>query len=77
MKSAPGIAFRELESVVKSNLKGVKVLSPFPEKAIIQSLQEKGLMVFDKDFSSLNPYQKGQKKDLITLFTEVFNSIKL
>jgi chromosome partitioning protein len=77
MKSAPGIALSELESVVKTNLKGVKVLPPFPEKAIIQSLQEKGITVFDADVTSLNPYQKGQKKELIALFSELFTSIKL
>ena len=58
------------------NLKA-KVLSSFPEKAIIQTLQEKGVTVFDEDVTSLSPYQKSQKKELKALFTTLFKTIKL
>jgi chromosome partitioning protein len=77
MKSAPAVALEELVDIVNKNLPKAKVLSSFPEKAIIQTLQEKGVTVFDEDVTSLSPYQKSQKKELKALFTTLFKTIKL
>lgn len=77
MKSAPAVALEELVDIVKKNIPKAKVLDAFPEKAIIQTLQEKGVTVFDEDVSTLSPYQKSQKKELKDLFTQLFRSIKL
>jgi chromosome partitioning protein len=54
-----------------------KVLPPFPEKAIIQTLQEKGVSVFDEDITKLSSYERSQKKELIAVFSELFKTIKL
>jgi chromosome partitioning protein len=77
MRSAPAIALEDLQDIVKKNLKKAKMLPSFPEKAIIQTLQEKGVTVFDQDVSTLSPYQKSQKKELVALFTQLFSAMKL
>jgi chromosome partitioning protein len=77
MKSAPAVALEELVDIAKKNLPKAKVLPSFPEKAIIQTLQEKGVTVFDENVTLLSPYQKSQKKELKALFTTLFKSIKL
>lgn len=76
-KHAPAVALTELERLVKQSLTQAKVLTPFPEKAIIQTLQEKGVSVFDEDIKALSSYERGQKKELMTTFTSLYKAIKL
>lgn len=76
-KHAPAVALTELERLVKQSLTKAKVLTPFPEKAVIQTLQEKGVSVFDEDVQALSPYERGQKKELMKVFADLFKTIKL
>lgn len=75
-KHAPAVALTELERLVKQSISQAKVLTPFPEKAVIQTLQEKGVSVFDQDITSLSSYERSQKKELMTIFTQLYKSIK-
>ena len=75
-KHAPAIALTELERMVKQSLTKAKVLPPFPEKAVIQTLQEKGVSVFDEDITALSSYERSQKKDLMKTFGDLFQSIR-
>ncbi|VEU79931.1 ParA family protein [Haploplasma axanthum] len=77
MKSVPSVALEEIVTITKDNLQNAIVLKPIPEKSNIQTLQQKGIVIFDEDVTSLNYYQKNQKKLLIEVFTELFKSIKL
>jgi chromosome partitioning protein len=76
-KHAPAIALTELERMVKQSLSKALVLKPFPEKAIIQTLQEKGVSVFDVDIKTLSSYERSQKKELMSTFSELYKTIKL
>jgi chromosome partitioning protein len=76
-KHAPAIALTELERMVKQSLNKALVLTPFPEKAIIQTLQEKGVSVFDEDIKALSSYERSQKKELMSTFSTLYKSIKL
>jgi chromosome partitioning protein len=76
-KHAPAIALTELERMVKQSLSKALVLKPFPEKAIIQTLQEKGVSVFDEDIKTLSSYERSQKKELMSTFSELYKTIKL
>lgn len=76
MKSVPAVALEEIENISSQNLKHATVLKPIPEKANIQTLQQKGVVVFDTDVSILNYYQKTQKKMLAEVFSELFETIK-
>jgi chromosome partitioning protein len=75
-KHAPAIALTELERMVKQSLTKAKVLPAFPEKAVIQTLQEKGVSVFDEDITVLSSYERSQKKDLMKTFGDLFQSIR-
>ena len=75
-KHAPAIALTDLERMVKQSLTKAKVLPPFPEKAVIQTLQEKGVSVFDEDITALSSYERSQKKDLMKTFGDLFQSIR-
>jgi chromosome partitioning protein len=63
--------------MVKQSLTKAVILSSFPEKAIIQTLQEKGVSVFDQDIKSLSSYERSQKKELMAVFSDLYKSIKL
>jgi chromosome partitioning protein len=63
--------------MVKQSLSKALVLKPFPEKAIIQTLQEKGVSVFDVDIKTLSSYERSQKKELMSTFSELYKTIKL
>ncbi|CCV64605.1 conserved hypothetical protein [Alteracholeplasma palmae J233] len=76
MKSVPSVALEEIDVITKENLRNANVLKPIPEKANIQTLQQRGISVFDLDTTGLNPYQKNQKKILVEVFTELFETIK-
>lgn len=75
-KHAPAIALTDLERMVKQSLTKAKVLPPFPEKAVIQTLQEKGVSVFDEDITALSSYERSQKKELMKTFGDLFQSIR-
>jgi chromosome partitioning protein len=75
-KHAPAIALTELERMVKQSLTKAKVLPPFPEKAVIQTLQEKGVSVFDDEITVLSSYERSQKKELMKTFGDLFQSIR-
>jgi chromosome partitioning protein len=75
-KHAPAIALTELERMVKQSLTKAKVLPPFPEKAVIQTLQEKGVSVFDEEITVLSSYERSQKKELMKTFGDLFQSIR-
>lgn len=75
-KSVPVVALDEVAKLAKENLPKVKILPPLPEKATIQSLQQKGVAVFDKNVSSLSSYLRSQKKLLMQVFAELFDKIK-
>jgi chromosome partitioning protein len=76
-KHAPAIALTELERMVKQSLNKTLVLKPFPEKAIIQTLQEKGVSVFDENIKTLSSYERSQKKELMSTFSDLYKTIKL
>jgi chromosome partitioning protein len=76
-KHAPAVALTELERLVKQSINQAKVLTPFPEKAVIQTLQEKGVSVFDTEITALSSYERSQKKELMTIFSELYKAIKL
>jgi len=75
-KHAPAIALTDLERMVKQSLTKAKVLPPFPEKAVIQTLQEKGVSVFDEEITVLSSYERSQKKELMKTFGDLFQSIR-
>lgn len=75
-KSVPSVAMDELLRISKENLPKAKVLAPIPEKAAIQALQQRGVLVFDKDVSSLSPYHRAQKNMLKEVFAELYDKIK-
>jgi chromosome partitioning protein len=75
-KHAPAIALTDLERMVKQSLTKAKVLPPFPEKAVIQTLQEKGVSVFDDEITVLSSYERSQKKELMKTFGDLFQSIR-
>ena len=75
-KHAPAVALTELERLVKQSMNHAKVLPPFPEKAVIQTLQEKGVSVFDEDISKLSSYERSQKKELVSIFSTLYKAIK-
>lgn len=77
MKSVPAVALDEIIKICKENVPDAKVLEPMPEKTSIQTLQQKGVVVYDKDVKSLNSYQRAQKKILMDIFTQLFSSIEL
>lgn len=76
-KHAPAVALSELERLVKQSVPKAKILNAFPEKAVIQTLQEKGVSVFDVELTNLSSYERAQKKELMTIFTHLFKGIKL
>jgi len=76
MKSVPTVALEEIIEITNNNLTNAVVLEPVPEKANIQTLQQKGIVVFDEDVKALNSYQRGQKKFLMEVFKKLFDSIK-
>lgn len=75
-KAVPSVALEELLKIAKDNLPKAKVLSPIPEKASIQALQQRGVMVFDKVDKTLSSYHKGQKNQLKEVFTQLYEQIK-
>jgi len=77
IKSLPAVALEELKEIATQNLRNAKVLNPVPEKSIIQTLQHKGIVIFDEDVSKLNYYQKSQKKILMDIFTDLYKTAKI
>ena len=63
IKSVPLLALEELKALVGEHLDGVTVLPCVSEKACIQTLQAKGITVFDEveDPKTLTPYEAKQK----------------
>ena len=77
IKSVPQVALEEIETIINEHLPKVTMLPSVPDKSSIQTLQQKGIVVFDEDVQTLNSYQKNQKKLLIEVFSSLFNQIKL
>jgi len=77
IKSLPAVALEEMEEIMKDNLEHATILNPVPEKSMIQTLQHKGVVVFDEDVSKLSYYQKTQKKILMDIFKDLFTPVKL
>ena len=77
IKSVPTVALEELNALVNEHLNDAQILPSIPEKASIQSLQTKGVSVFDDDLKNLTPYEKLQKKIIEEIFTEFYNSLVL
>lgn len=77
IKSLPKIALDEMITIMNDNLEDAKLLDPVPEKSMIQTLQHKGVVIFDEDVSKLTYYQKTQKKVLMDIFSALFSPIQL
>lgn len=77
IKSLPKVALDEMVTIMREHLAHATMLEPVPEKSMIQTLQHKGVVVFDEDISKLSYYQKAQKKVLMEIFTSLFKPVKL
>ncbi|MGL4949143.1 MAG: ParA family protein [Anaeroplasmataceae bacterium] len=76
-KSAPTIALDELKTLANEHLNHAKIIDSIPEKAIITTLQQLGISLFDDDVEKLSSYQKTQKKLAMEIFKSVFDQIEL
>lgn len=75
-KNVPAVAMEDIITIAKENLPKAKILPALPEKASIQSLQQKGVVVFDsKNLKTLNSYQRQQKKLLMGVFSDLFKKM--
>ncbi|MBO5525944.1 MAG: ParA family protein [Clostridia bacterium] len=76
-KSVPSVALEELNGMIKEHLETpVTVLSCMPEKSSIQSLQAKGVSVFDKRGNHLSSYERSQKAILKETMTQLYDQIQ-
>jgi hypothetical protein len=48
-----------------------------PEKTVFQSLQQKGVTLFDEDVSRLTTYEKTQKKTVMDIMSGIFDAIEI
>ena len=75
-KSVPGVALKELKALIRDNVPEATLLPLMPDKTIIKSLQQKGVTVFDEDVSRLTAYEKSQKRTVMDVMSEIFDSIE-
>ena len=76
-KSVPGVALRELKKLISENVPQTKLLPLMPEKTIFQSLQQKGVTLFDEDASALTTYEKAQKRIVMDTLSGIFDAIEI
>ncbi len=76
-KSVPGVALRELKKLISENVPQTKLLPLMPEKTIFQSLQQKGVTLFDEDTSALTTYEKAQKRMVMDTLSGIFDAIEI
>lgn len=77
IKSVPTLALEELKTLVEEHLDDVTVLPCIYEKACIQTLQVKGITVFDvvEDPKTLSPYEAKQKAIVHEFLEGLYNRI--
>ncbi|MBQ7336958.1 MAG: ParA family protein [Clostridia bacterium] len=79
-KSAPGVALGELKALIAENVPHTRLLPLMPEKSLFQSLQQKGVILFDDPASEyakrLSNYEYRQKKNVMEIMSAVFDSIE-
>jgi len=77
-KSVPSVALEEMKAISKENVPHAKFLEPVPERSVVQTLQSKGIAVFDniKGNKNISNYVKTQKKEVSELFVDLFKKIK-
>ena len=76
-KAVPGVALKELKKLISENVPHTKLLPLMPEKSIFQSLQQKGVTLFDEDVSRLTTYETSQKKIVMDTMSGIFDSIEI
>ena len=76
-KSVPSVALEELKRLIHDNVPFATLLPLMPEKSIFQSLQQKGVTLFDRDTSTLTTYERNQKKIVMGQISEIFDSIEI
>lgn len=76
-KSVPGVALRELKTLIQENVPHTKLLPLMPEKSIFQTLQQKGVTLFDQDTSPLTTYEKAQKRAVMDMVSNIFDAIEI
>ena len=79
-KSAPGVALGELKALITDNIPHTTLLPLMPEKSLFQSLQQKGVILFDDNASAqaktLTSYELRQKKTVMEIMSALFDSIE-
>ena len=75
-KSVPSVALKELKALIRDNVPEATLLPLMPDMTIIKSLQQKGVTVFDEDVSRLTAYEKSQKRTVMDVMSEIFDSIE-
>lgn len=75
-KSVPGVALEELKKLIAENVPTAKLLPLLPEKTIVQSLQQKGVTLFDSDTKRLTSYERAQKKLMMDQMAAIFDTIE-
>ena len=70
------MALKELKALIRDNVPEATLLPLMPDKTIIKSLQQKGVTVFDEDVSRLTAYEKSQKRTVMDVMSEIFDSIE-
>jgi chromosome partitioning protein len=79
-KSAPGVALGELKALISDNIPDTTLLPLMPEKSLFQSLQQKGVILFDDNASEmvkrLTSYELRQKKTVMEIMSALFDSIE-
>lgn len=78
-KSAPGVALGELKALISENVPHTTLLPLMPEKSLFQSLQQKGVTLFDdpagEQVKKLTNYEARQKKNVMEIMGAIFDSI--
>lgn len=79
-KSAPGVALGELKGLISENVPHTTLLPLMPEKSLFQSLQQKGVTLFDDNggdyVKRLTNYELRQKKTVMEIMSAIFDSIE-
>ena len=71
------LGHRAMSYVIVGILPTVTLLPLMPDKTIIKSLQQKGVTVFDEDVSKLTAYEKSQKRIVMDVMSEIYDSIEM
>lgn len=76
-KSVPSVALEELKHLIAENVPTATLLPLMSEKSIFQSLQQKGVTLFDTQTKGLTSYERTQKKVVADMMSSLFDAIEL